>query len=67
MEEKLLKLEIKILKQKIKDLQGEKIHFKTEILREVAKKLVSKNFAFPIIIEITGLKKNELLDIFSSH
>ena len=57
-------LEIDILKQEIDVLKQEKHLERERTLKEVAKKLVRKNMAFPVIRDIIDLPEEELRGIF---
>ena len=60
----LYELEIDMLKQEIEILRQEKILERERTLKEVAKKLVKRNMAFPVIRHIIDLPEEELRGIF---
>ena len=57
-------IEVDLLKQEIKILQEEKRLEREKVLKEIAKKLIERNMAFPIIRDIVDLPEEELRDIF---
>ena len=57
-------LELTLLRQEIEILKQEMRLEKGEILKDITKKLVAKNMAFPLIREIIDLPEEELRGIF---
>ena len=60
----LSKIESQILRQEIEVLKQEHSLEKENLLKDIARKLVSKNMAFPIIRDIIPLPEGELRGIF---
>lgn len=56
-------LEITFLRKRIEELEEEKRVERVDTLREVARKLASKNMPYPIIREIVGLPEKELTGV----
>lgn len=57
-------IELTFLRNRVSELEEEKKFEKQEALKEVARRLVSRNMAYPIVRDIVGLPDGELSAIF---
>lgn len=57
-------IELNFLRNRTYELEEEKKFEKQEVLKEVARRLVSRNMAYPVIRDIVGLPEEELSVIF---